>query len=143
VNAKLAKSLRATAGYRNQSATPGTMPFPGVARLYTHPVYMTHQTRKSSFAKLPMIEKVTKVFTTLTRLKHNHVEKPILEVVTDPKTGLTTPKTTLVPVSKPARLNAAEPKGVYRGLKRLARKGLIMELGRQITAAYLPKEATA
>jgi hypothetical protein len=143
MNAKLAKSLRATAGYRNMSATPATMPFPGVARIYTHPVYQTRLTKKSSYAKLPMNETVTKVFTTLRRLKHNHLEKPVLEVVTDPKTGLPTTKTALVPVSKPARLNAAEPKGVYRGLKRLARKGLIMELGRQITAAYLPKEVTA
>lgn len=140
MNSKTAKMLRGRAGYRNSSATPSTMPFPGVARLYTHPVYKTHKTKKSGYIKLPMSERVTKVFTTLERLVHDHKQKPILDMQTDPKTGESKVKTTLVPVSKPARLNAAEPKGVYRGLKRLARKGLLMELGRQITAAYQPKE---
>lgn len=143
MNSKTCKRLRAAAGYRNATATPSTMPFPGVARMYSHPVYLTHYTRKSSYVRLPLSEKTTKVFTTLERLAHDDRERPVVKMDLDPKTGLSKPKAALVPVSMPARLNAAEPKGVYRGLKRLARKGLIMELGRQITAAYLPKGATA
>lgn len=137
MNDKLAKMLRGHAQYRNQSKTPAAMPFPGVARLYTHPVYQTREVVKSAYAILPLLAKPTKVFTTVRRFVLDQRGRPIPEM-TDEKT----PKTELVPVSKPARLDPASAKGKYRALKRLARKRLLMGLGAAIAAAYQPKEIT-
>ena len=144
MNDKLAKSLRHAAKYRNQSATPGVIPFPGVARMYSHPVYTTRQTKKSSYVKLPMMEGVTKVFTTLRRLALDGRGKPILEMADkpDPKTGVIMPKTELVAVPKPARLDSQCPKGLYRALKKFAKQNMLLGLGTAIHVAY-QKEVTA
>lgn len=143
MNDKLAKSLRHAAGYRQQSATPGVIPFPGVARLYSHPVYTTRSTKKSSYVKLPGMEKTTKVFTTLTRFVLDGRGKPIMEMnpKPDPKTGMFLPKTELVPVAKPVRLDPQCPKGLYRALKKFAKQNTLLGLGTAIHAAY-QKEAT-
>lgn len=143
MNDKLAKACRAAAGYRHQSATPGVIPFPGVARLYSHPVYTTREVVKSSYVRLPGLEKTTKVFTTLTRMVLDSRGKPIMEMETkpDPKTGMIMPKTQLVPVAKPVRLDPQCPKGLYRALKKLARRHTLLTLGAAIHAAY-QKEAT-
>lgn len=146
MNDKLAKALRKAAGYRNQSATPGVCPFPGIARMYTHPVYSTRSTKKSSYIRLPMGEKFTKVFTTVTRLVLDSRGKPVIEMGAqpDPKTGAIVPKTNLVPVVKPARLEQQSPKGMYRALKRLARKKMLAGLGAWILQSHqLQKEVQA
>lgn len=143
MNDKIAKALRGAAKYRNQTATPGVIPFPGVARMYSHPVYATRQTKKSSYIKLPLLEKTTKVFTTLTRFVLDGHGKPIMEMNSqpDPKTGICLPKTELVAVPKPVRLDPQCPKGLYRALKKFARKHTLMTLGTAIHAAY-QKETT-
>lgn len=142
MNDKLAKMLRHHAQYRNQSATPATMPFPGVARMYSVPVYQTRERVKPSYAILPLLAKPIKVFTTLRRMILDHKGRPIPEMDVNPTTGAKTPRTELVPVSKPARLDPTSAKGKYRALKRLARKQLLQGLGAAILAAYQPKEVT-
>jgi hypothetical protein len=147
---RIAKELRGAAGYRNQSATPGITPFPGIQRMYRHPVYSTRVTTKTTFVRLPMEDKATKV---LTRVKHMVVDrwgKPIVEMVTFApgtlpvafgddgkpteynKYTVVQPKEQLVPVTKPARLDPACAKAKYRALKRLARKGLLLKTGAAI-----------
>lgn len=140
MNLKKAKMLRGIAGYRNQTATPGTMPFPGVARAYRHPVYATRTYKRRDG-------------TTVTHMVI-HNGKPVLEMETfaagklpvefdadgKPTAFNTEPvtrvKEELVPVTKPAKLDPKCPKGVYRSLKRLHRKGLLDSLN-------LPIEVTA
>jgi len=160
MNAKLAKMLRGAAQYRNQSATPGVMPFPGVARLYQHPVFETRDVVKSSYVRLPLMDKTTKVFTTVRRLVLDNKGRPkqVMEtqaigtVPTFDERGvrngtnlapITKAKTDLVPVSKPARLDSQCPKGVYRGLKRLARRHLLTPLGMSFANISQLKGATA
>ena len=133
MNQGLAKTLRAAAQYRNQSATPGILPFPGVARMYKHPVYATRVTTKTCYHRLPMMDKVTKVFT---RVKHMVVDrwgKGVLEMETLPD-GVTRVKEQLVPVTKPARLDPQCAKAKYRALKRLARKGLLLSTAAALIA---------
>src|SRR5258706_16482680 len=114
MNDKLAKSLRHAAGYRNQTATPGVIPFPGVARMYSHPVYSMRETKKSSYVKLPLTEATTKHFTTLRRFVLDDRGQPIMEMNSrpDPTTGIVMPKTELVAVPKPGRLDPQCPKGL-------------------------------
>jgi len=149
MNQKKAKELRHAAGYRNQSRTPGTMPFPGVARLYSHPVVERRQTVKTSYVKLPMESKCTKVRTVVSSIVLDNRQQPVLKLVPNP--GFKQPiklknergeeyngpidhrqhivATNLVPVSKMARLDPKEPKGMYRALKKLDRQGLLIGLG--------------
>jgi len=138
MNEKAAKMLRHAAGYRNQTATPGVIPFPGVARMYSHPVYTTRLTKKSSYVKLPLMEKTTKVFTTLKRFVLDGRGKPIIEMNSqpDPKTGIRMPKTELVAVVKPVRLDPKCPKGLYRALKKFAKRNTLLGVGTAIHAAY-------
>jgi hypothetical protein len=160
MNAKLAKMLRGGAQYRNQSATPGGMPFPGVARLYQHPVFETRYVIKSSYVHLPLMDKPTKVFTTVRRLVLDNKGRPkqVMEtqaIGTVPtfdahgvRNGtnlkpIVKAKTELIPVSKPARLDSQCPKGIYRSLKRLARRRLLKPLGVSLLNVSLLKGATA
>lgn len=169
-----AKELRAVAGYRNQSATPGVIPFPGVARFYRHPVMSRRPAVRTSYTRLPLMLGVTKVETKLMSLvvdrKGNGIPmvemRPRLEPVLDehgapklkpdgspemtvvlgkngqPLTDMHT-KEEMVPVPKPARLDPKCPKGVYRVLKKLARKGQLEDLGRAYITAEQAKGATA
>lgn len=168
MNQKLARTLRQAAGYRNQSATPGTMDFPGVARMYTHPVVMTRQAIRKCYVY--MVDKWHKIETEVTAVVTDRFGKGVIAMewcapgtvetkweevqqegggiskraIAWNKYGFARPRTQLVPVSKSGRLNPTEPKGIYRALKRLWRKGLLTELGRAMIEARQPKEvATA
>jgi hypothetical protein len=163
MNQRLSKDLRVAAEYRNQSATPGVMPFPGVARVYKHPVYATRITTKTTYQRLPLADKTSKVFTRVRHMVVDRYGKSVLEMETlAPGTvpvsfsddGKNTPtafnehtltrvKEQLVPVTKPARLDPQCAKGKYRALKRLARKGLLPTLGAAIIAAQQGKEVQA
>lgn len=128
MNAKKAKFLRKAAKYKNQSATPGVMDFPGVARMVKVPVFSKHTAIKTSYLRLPLDTKCTKVFTKVTKLDVDHRGKPVAMLTTDPKTGMIVPEYELAANSKPGKLRADEPKGIYRGLKRAVR-ALGFELG--------------
>jgi hypothetical protein len=117
MNAKKAKLLRKAAGYKNQSITPGVMDFPGVARAIHVPVFDTHEVTKTSYVRLPLDAGLTKVHTKARRLTLGRDGKPIMVLNADG-----TPKTQLEALSKPGRLRSAEPKGVYRAVKKLAAK---------------------
>jgi hypothetical protein len=138
VNSKTAKQLRRAAGYRNQTATPGLMDFPGVARMVKHPRFERRETVKTSYEFLPGLEKPVKVDTPVSRLVLGPRRQPIPVVETNPDFGKPIhglpgvidaqeirQAFDLVPTTKPARLRPTEPKGVYRALKRLARRGLL------------------
>ena len=43
MNAKKAKLLRKATGYKNQSATPGVMDFPGISKMVHVPVFDIHK----------------------------------------------------------------------------------------------------
>lgn len=136
MNGKQAKALRRAAGSRNQTATPGVMDFPGVARFVKHPKFATHETIKTSYVLLPGEEKPTKVQTPMQRLTLGRDRKPVALIEENPDYGKPILGTDglidaeqfrqafdLVPNSKPGRLRTNEPKGIYRTLKKLARRG--------------------
>ena len=138
MNGKQAKALRRAAGYTSQTATPGVMDFPGVARFVRHPKFETHTATKTSYIVLPGDAKPTKVETEVQRLTHDRHGKPVALIEANPDYGKPIPGTDglldaeqfrpafdLVPNSKPGRLRPTEPKGVYRSLKRLFRQGLL------------------
>lgn len=111
MNSKTAKLLRKAAGY-NPARTPGKLKWPGVARLYQHPVYERREVTRSDgwlTAKLRHVR-------TVLRMVHRK-DKPVQ--VLDEKGA---PKLAMVPVTKPAVLTPATPKAVYRRLKRLEKK---------------------
>ena len=138
MNSKKAKHLRRAAGYRNQTATPGVMDFPGVARFVKHPKFETHETIKTSYEFLPGDDKPTKVSTPVQRLTLGRDHKPVPLIEENPEYGKPIQGTDglidaeqfrhafdLVPNSKPGRLRTNEPKGIYRTLKKLAKRGLL------------------
>jgi len=138
MNGKKAKQLRDAAGYRSQTETPGVMDFPGVARFVRHPKFETHTTVKTSYEFLPLNRRPTKVETEVQRLTLDRHRQPIPLIEANPDYGKPIPGTDglidavqfrhvfdLVPNSKPGRLRPTEPKGVYRTLKRLFRRGLL------------------
>jgi len=138
MNGKKAKALRQAAGYRNQTATPGAMDFPGVARFVKHPRFETHEAVKTSYVFLPGDTKPTKIETKVRKLALGPGRQPIMVMEANPNYGKPvegmpglidaeqfTPAFDLVPNSKPGRLRATEPKGIYRALKKLARRGLL------------------
>lgn len=138
MNGKQAKALRRAAGYRNQAATPGVMDFPGVARFVKHPKFETHEAIKTSYVFLPGGVKPTKISTPVQRLTLGRNRQPIPLIEENPDYGKPLPGTDglldaeqfrqafdLVPNSKPGRLRTNEPKGIYRMLKKLAKRGLL------------------
>lgn len=138
MNGKQAKALRRAAGYRNQSTTPGAMDFPGVARFVKHPKFETHEAIKTSYVFLPGEAKPTKVQTPVQRMTLDRDRKPVPLIEENPgygkpiegMDGLVDAEQyrqafDLVPNSKPGRLRTNEPKGIYRALKKLARRGLL------------------
>jgi hypothetical protein len=129
LNAKVAKELRAAAQYRNQTATPSTPKFPGVARLYSMPVYMTRPAMRSSYVSRN--GEMVKLWTKATAM---HVigrkgKEPIIPILMehDAKTQEMTPKLELVPVTRP--ITVTDQKKIYRALKRLNRRGLLAPAG--------------
>lgn len=128
MNAKKAKLLRKAAGYKNQSATPGVMDFPGISKMVHMPMFDTHEATKTSYIRLPLDPGFTRVFTRVRRLTHGRDGKPVLVLNTDG-----TPKTRLEALSKPGVLRADEPKGVYRAMKKLSARcgmaGLVAAAG--------------
>lgn len=138
MNSKKAKHLRRAAGYRNQTATPGVMDFPGVARFVKHPKFETHEAIKTSYVFLPGDVKPTKVQTPVQRLTLGRTRQPVPLIEENPEYGKPIQGTDglidaeqfrhafdLVPNSKPGRLRTTEPKGIYRTLKMLAKRGLL------------------
>lgn len=138
MNSKKAKALRQAAGYRNQTATPGAMDFPGVARFVKHPRFETHEAVKTCYIQRPGDVKHTKSETKIRKLTLGAGRQPIMAMEANPNYGKPvegmpglidaeqfTPVFDLVPNSKPGRLRATEPKGIYRALKKLARRGLL------------------
>ena len=115
MNAKKAKLLRKAAGYKNQSATPGVMDFPGISKMVHVPVFDTHEAVRTEYIKLPLDAEFTKVFTKVRRLTVGRGGKPVIVLNTDG-----TPKTQIEALSKPGTLRVTEPKGVYRQMKKLA-----------------------
>lgn len=141
MNAKKAKMLRHAAEYRNQSATPGVMDFPGIARMIKVPMFDTHPAVKTSYIKLPMDDHFTKVHTEVQRLTHGKDGKPIMlmELPTAPLYKLE-PKYQIVALSKPGKLRTTEPKGLYRQLKKLASKHGMFKPGQAKVLARLMAE---
>lgn len=138
MNGKKAKALRQAAGYRNQTATPGAMDFPGVARFVKHPRFETHEAVKTCYIQRPGDVKHTKIETKVRKLTLGAGRQPIMVMEANPNYGKPIegipglldaeqfrPAFDLVPNSKPGRLRATEPKGIYRALKKLARRGLL------------------
>lgn len=123
MNAKRAKSLRAAAGYRNQTATPGTMPFPGIMpRGYQFPVLSREPKKvrvlnrvKGKPRKYIEVQRIVNSGT-FARNGDRWLAEPVFMRNKDG-----TPAIQIMPVSKPGRLNAQQPKGIYRELKRLER----------------------
>lgn len=132
LNAKVCKEIRKAVGYVNQSQTPGVMPFPGVARMYSHPVYTKRESVSTTYEKKD--GQMVRVFHK--RVAMNVVGRKgrepfipmLMETITDEKTGKTShqPKLELVPVTKPARLVDCI-KASYRDLKRMARAGMLRD----------------
>jgi hypothetical protein len=120
--------------------------------MYRHPVYATREVEKTCYVYLPMMKDPTKVTTKVRRMVTDTKGKPVVEMerflagtlpvefdaegkpVRYNTEEVVRPKEQLVPVPKPARLDPKCPKGVYRALKRLARKGLLMNVGAAIEA---------
>lgn len=121
MNAKKCKELRHAAQYRNQTATPGVMDFPGVARGVKVPVFSKHSAVKTCYQRLSMTGEVTKIFTDVVKLDVDRFGKPIMALEQDPKTKLFGPKYEVQFNSKPGKLRANEPKGVYRAMKKFVR----------------------
>ena len=122
MNAKKCKELRRAAQYRNQTATPGVMDFPGIARMVKAPMFSKHTAIKTCYHRLPMDSEVTKVFTEVTKLDVDKHGKPVMVLEKDPTTGLIGPKYELQANSKPGKLRGTEPKGVYRAMKKFVRR---------------------
>lgn len=133
MNAKKAKLLRKAAGYKNQSATPGVMDFPGVSKMVHMPVFETHEATKTEYIKPPLDSEFIKVFTRVRRLTVGRDGKPVLVLNADG-----TPKTRIEALSKPGVLRATEAKGVYRQLKKLTRR-----LGHAVLVGIAADEAAA
>lgn len=126
LNAKTAKELREVAGYRNEAKTPRVLPFPGIAKkMYQHPVYEQRETRESSYERKG--GKWVKVWRTVKKMVLRG-KTPVM--VLDEKGW---PKLNLVPVTNPARIGDC-PKGTYRTLKKLAKRGQLKALGARIDA---------
>lgn len=125
LNAKVAKELRAAAKYRNQTATPSKPIFPGVARFYTMPVYMTRPAMRSSYVRRDgvMVKLWTK--TTSMHVIARHGKEPTIPMLMEPdaKTGAMIPKLEMIPVTKP--VTVTNQKKIYRALKRLNRQGFL------------------
>ena len=136
MNAKLAKTLRAAAGYKNQSSTPGTMPFPGISRkMVRHPVYLSHVVERSEYVPAGG-GRWKKILRKVKRMVHSSFEKPTLKMVSDVNVpGGFRPDEMLVPVTNPGRLDERQPKGIYRALKSLAKRGTLQQTAEAIIAA--------
>lgn len=126
LNAKVAKELRRAAKYRNQTATPSRPEFPGVARLYSAPVYMTRPHLSSSYV-WKRGEGWVKMWTKSTSM---HViarkgKEPTIPLLMehDAKTCTMKPKLEIIAVAK--RVTATAEKHIYRQLKRLNARGLL------------------
>lgn len=149
MNQKRAKSLRSAAGYRNQSATPGTMPFPGISKTGRRfPVIETRTAKVKEWSrKLGKYILVTKERIinagTFSRTGNFYSADPVWKMQWYPKLDAEGKPVSLgpegkvidgmgegewgeafgiMPTSLPGRLNGKEPKGLYRALKRLDRK---------------------
>ena len=161
LSARTAKSLRAEAQYVNQTRTPSHPEFPGVARIYSAPVYQTRAAFSTEYRRLhgvPKPERVTIKRTAMAVTGHMGREQivPIememkrypatIEIerpdgttveVAHPRAGQVyhEPRLELVPVTK--AISATGPKAVYRKLKRLHKKGLLAAAAR----FHAPEEA--
>ena len=127
MNAKKAKLLRKAAGYRNQTATPGTIPFPGIM---PRGFMMPQPTKRTVTAKTwnpatrkyehaPAIRIVNSG--AWSRRGKFYMAEPVYDMTID-ENGKPVPKFDVMPTTKPGRLNDKQPKGLYRALKRIESK---------------------
>lgn len=146
LNAKAAKEMRSAAKYRNQTATPSHPEFPGVARLYSAPVYATRTKVEHSYEKRNgEMVKVLRNKRSMVMV-HFRGRRSEPQLVMDwqvypkdhPKAGekFWGPKLEVIPVAKPVAATGA--KKIYRNLKRLYRKGLLNAAYSEIYEAALP-----
>lgn len=148
MNSKLCKIFRGQAGgYKNQTSTPGTMPFPGVMpRGYRFPVVSRISVNGrprgcNDRNKRVTVERIVNSGL-FSRTGNFYSADPVWKLAWYPKLGPDGKTVDVViegqgegewgqafevmPVSKPGRLNKDQPKGMYRALKRLERKvGLV------------------
>lgn len=142
MNAKLAKGIRKATDYRNQTATPGVIDFPGVGKkIYQHPVMLKRMATRTKYVRFHPGEKTVKVATEVARFivqscpvwyaryRNTSIPSaygPVQEMVVgkDKDTGeyRMEPKVELVPVAKPARLSTDCPKGRYRVAKKFVKR---------------------
>lgn len=120
MNAKLAKGIRKATDYRNQTATPGLIDFPGVGkRIYQHPVMVRNKNGRLLTRACPLW--YARYRNTSIPSAYGPVQD--MEVKTD-EHGITRaePRIQLVPVAKPARLSTDCPKGRYRVAKKFVKR---------------------
>lgn len=140
MNAKLAKGIRKATDYRNQSATPGVIDFPGVGKkIYQHPVMLKRMATRTKYVRFHPGEKPVKVATEVARFimqscpvwyaRHRNTSIPsaygpvqMMEPQTRDGVTRVAPKLELVPVAKPARLSTDCPKGRYRVAKKFVKR---------------------
>lgn len=146
LNAKTAKEMRRASKYRNQSATPSHPEFPGVARLYSAPVYATRAKVETSYEKRGgEMVKVYRNKTSMVMVHFRH-RRSEPQLVMDwqiypkdhPKAGerFWGPKLEMIPVAKAVTVTGE--KKIYRGLKRLFRKGLLNRVYNEMYEAAMP-----
>lgn len=126
MNAKLAKGIRKATDYKNQSATPGVIDFPGVSKkIYQHPVMMRNKNGRLTTRSCPVW--YARYRNTSIPSAYGPVQEMVVKTaVTGPDDllGVTRlePKVELVPVAKPARLSTDCPKGRYRVAKKFVKR---------------------
>jgi hypothetical protein len=102
------------------------MDFPGIARAVKVPVFEKHLAHKTSYERLPLDDKFTKVITRVERLTlHGNKPKPVLHAGGVDENGVSlagTPRYELLPLTKPGKLRPIESKGTYRAMKKLVRR---------------------
>lgn len=121
LNAKTAKMFRKIAGYRNQTATPTSPPFPGIHHLAEFPLFQKrprnskpgdvmkgHLIGNRRFIPVPAME--TYKYTDEAGMVHSELRQ-----TTQP-----------LPITKPAVHDSKTPKGIYRRTKSLYKNGLLV-----------------
>lgn len=147
LNASDAKLYRKLSGYRNQSATPSRPEFPGIARIYSAPVYATRPALVSSYEMRDgkMVRVLRKVTSMVVMARYHQRPEPALVMgehtypADHPRAGqkYNGPQLEMLPVVK--KVAVTGPKAQYRQLKRLHKKGVMSAFAR-LSPAQLGKD---
>ena len=125
MNQKKAKALRRAAGYRNATATPSAIKFPGVARMVKFPTVATRVVTKIvkgyPFWPRKMVELKVQALSSVFIRAGKWWQAEALQMIKTKEDGTVEPQFELVAFSKPARHNTETPRGIYRSLKKLER----------------------